>query len=148
MTALRARVISETRLWLDTPYQHQASERGAGSDCLGLIRGVYRSLYGSEPIAVPPYTPDWAERSGKETLLEAAKIYLKEIPLHRTQPGDVLIFRMHPGALCKHMAILTSPNMITHAYWGRAVVDSYFVPYWNRRWVSSFAFPEIEKKTL
>ncbi|MEM9842167.1 MAG: peptidase P60, partial [Pseudomonadota bacterium] len=38
----RAEVIEAARAWLGTPYRHQASRRGVGADCLGLIRGVWR----------------------------------------------------------------------------------------------------------
>ncbi len=143
MTDISARILAETKLWLDTPYQHQASERGAGCDCLGLIRGIYRHLYGYEPTDLPPYTPDWAEIRGEETLYEAAKTWLCEIPKSKTEIGDLVLFRMTPTAPCKHIAILTAPDIITHAYWGRAVVESYLVPYWRRRWVSSFSFPNL-----
>jgi cell wall-associated NlpC family hydrolase len=43
----RARVVALARTWLGTPYHHQASLRGAGADCLGLLRGVYAELYGA-----------------------------------------------------------------------------------------------------
>ena len=140
MTDFRSRVLQETRTWLGTPYQHQASEKGAGCDCLGLIRGIYRHLYGAEPVSPPPYSPNWAEEQGQETLYEAAQDWLHEIPNRTARPGDVLLFRMSPNASCKHIAILSAPNVMTHAYWGRAVVESYLVPYWRRRWVSSFTF--------
>lgn len=142
MSETQIRVLTETKRWLDTPYQHQASECGAGCDCLGLLRGIYRHLYGAEPVTPPPYTPDWAEQCGEETLREAAKLWLDEIPKGAAKPGDALLFRMSPDAPCKHIAILSAPNIITHAYWGRAVVESYFVPYWRRRWTHSFRFPK------
>lgn len=141
MSEIQHRVLREAKRWLDTPYQHQASERSAGCDCLGLIRGIYRHLYGGEPAAPPPYTPDWAEQCGEETLRDAAQLWLDAIPNDRAKPGDALLFRMSPDAPCKHIAILSAPNIITHAYWGRAVVESFFVPYWRRRWVHSFRFP-------
>ena len=28
--------------WIGTPYRHQASLKGVGCDCLGLVRGVWR----------------------------------------------------------------------------------------------------------
>lgn len=130
--------------WLDTPYQHQASLKGAGCDCLGLIRGVWRDLYGSEPILPPPYTVDWAERGGVETLRDAASTYLTPIKHDEAQIGDVLLFRMQPHAVCKHIAIMVSPNSILHAYWGRAVVESFLIPYWRRRWAHSFSFPKLD----
>ena len=37
------------RGWLGTPYRHQGSLKGVGCDCLGLVRGIWRELYGEEP---------------------------------------------------------------------------------------------------
>ena len=52
----RHAILTEARSWIGTPYQHQASAKGAGCDCLGLVRGVWRALWGDEPeIAPPPY---------------------------------------------------------------------------------------------
>ena len=142
MNDMRGAVLACAKSWLDTPYQHQAAERGAGCDCLGLIRGIYRDLYGAEPVKPPPYTPDWAEICKGETLLNAARTWLEEIPISQTQPGDVVMFRMLPDSPCKHIGILSAPDIITHAYWGRAVVESHMVPYWRKRWEYSFAFPQ------
>lgn len=139
----RASVLSCAKDWIDTPYRHQASARGAGTDCLGLIRGIWRTLYGSEPEAPPAYTPDWSDASGEETLHAAAGRWLIPIANTDIQPGDVMLFRMSPGAPCKHIGVLSAPQILTHAYWGRAVVESCLVPYWRRRWVHSFAFPSL-----
>ena len=54
-------VVGAARGWIGTPYVHQASVRGAGCDCLGLLRGVWREVIGAEPETPPAYTPDWAE---------------------------------------------------------------------------------------
>lgn len=139
----RDEVVETARGWRDTPYQHQASVRGAGCDCLGLVRGVWRELYGAEPLSVPPYSPDWAEQTGAETLLHAAQSCLDPIAKEAAQAGDVLVFRMQEGSPVKHIAIMTDPAKIIHAYWGRAVVESFLVPFWRRRWVASFSFPDM-----
>ena len=87
----RAAVVALARAWIGTPYVHQASAKGQGTDCLGLIRGVYRELHGADPEAPPPYTPDWNERrSAEEPLLSAARRHLRELKIHRagaTQSG-------------------------------------------------------------
>ena len=44
-------IVGAARAWLGTPYRHRASTPGAGCDCLGLVRGVWRTLYGAEPGA-------------------------------------------------------------------------------------------------
>jgi len=140
----RDRILSIARDWIDTPYQHQASVKGAGCDCLGLIRGIWREIYGPEPLKTPAYTPNWAESLGEETLLNAAKTCLSPISKDAAEPGDILLFRMAPRVPCKHIAILSAPDRIIHAYWGRAVVESYLVPYWTRRHAFSFTFPSLE----
>src|SRR5438552_18394269 len=90
------------RAWLGTPYHHQASARGVGTDCIGLIRGIYRELYGREAQALPAYTRDWAEATGEETLLAAARRHLVEMAPADAQPGDVLVFRYRGATIAKH----------------------------------------------
>lgn len=141
-----AHVLRIARDWIDTPYQHQASVKGAGCDCLGLVRGIWRSLYGTEPETPPNYTPDWAEKTGRETLLQAAERWLD--PADRAQPGDVLFFRMKPGSPCKHVGILAPNDRLIHAYWGRAVVESWLRPFWAARLVRTFSFPPISSEAV
>lgn len=64
MSDIGERVACVARGWIGTPYRHQASSKAAGADCLGLLRGVWREIYGDEPEAVPAYTPDWSEPQG------------------------------------------------------------------------------------
>ncbi len=139
----RSAIIAEAREWIGTPYQHQASAKHAGCDCLGLVRGVWRALYGAEPEEAPSYTPDWAERTGAETLLEAARRHMREIAISEVAPGDVLLFRMHEQAPMKHCAILDEGERIIHTYWGRAVVRSRYAPWWRARCAAAFSFPDV-----
>lgn len=139
----RAAILAEARDWIGTPYQHQASAKGAGCDCLGLVRGVWRAFYGAEPEIAPPYTPDWAEREGAETLLDSARRHLREIAIADAAPGDVLLFRMEAQAPVKHAAILDEGARLIHAYWGRAVVHSRFAPWWRTRCAAAFSFPGV-----
>jgi NlpC/P60 family putative phage cell wall peptidase len=139
------RAVAEARRWIGTPYLHQASIRGAGSDCLGLVRGVWRSIYGAEPEAVPAYTPDWAEPEHREVLSEAACRWLVPKKLEAEAPGDVLLFRMRVGAIAKHLGLQSDvgshPKFI-HAYTGHGVLESSLSVPWQRRIVARFAFPE------
>lgn len=141
-------VIEAARGWLGTPYRHQASVKGVGADCLGLVRGVWREVVGEEPEPTPPYSADWAEVGGEETLLNAARRWLTEIPVEAMRAGDVLLFRMSAGAPMKHCAILSDTGSaeprIIHAYWGRAVIESWMGPWWRRRLAAAFRWPVIE----
>ncbi len=139
----RHAVLNEARSWIGTPYQHQASAKGAGCDCLGLVRGVWRALYGAEPELVPAYTPNWAEHQGAETLLLAARRHLRACALTEMAPGDVLLFRMDASSPIKHAAILDEGAHLIHAYWGRAVVRSRLAPWWRARCAAAFSFPDV-----
>jgi NlpC/P60 family putative phage cell wall peptidase len=141
---MRAAILAAARGWLGTPYRHQASVRGEGADCLGLVRGVWREVVGAEPELPPAYGPDWAEAGGEERLLAAARRWLVEIPISRAVAGDVLLFRMAAGAPAKHCAILSEDGgegRMIHAYWGRAVVESWMGRWWRARLVAAFAWP-------
>lgn len=139
-----AEAVEIARSWLGTPYRHQASAKGAGADCLGLIRGVWRGLFGDEPEDVPAYTANWTEVSRDEQLWRAADRWLTRV--EGATPGDVLLFRMERSAPAKHLAIRSaiSPDRIIHAYSGRSVVESPLTGAWRRRIVAAFRFPERE----
>ena len=145
MSTVADRAVAIARRWIGTPYRHQAACCGAGADCLGLIRGIWRELYGAEPEAVPAYTRDWSEPSGDEALWQAARRHLLPRPLDTAQPGDVLLFRMQAGAVAKHLGVQAeigpAPTFI-HAYSGHGVVESPISRPWQRRIVARFAFPE------
>lgn len=140
----RAEIVLAAEGWIGTPYRHQASLKGAGADCLGLVRGVWRECVGEEPEVIPAYTPDWAEALGEETLLMAARRWMVEMPVAQARPGDVLIFRMGMGVPAKHCAVMSAPQLIVHAYWGRSVVETRLVKWWQRRAVAAFRFPGVE----
>jgi len=141
MSLSRSRIIAAARDWIGTPYRHQASVKGHGADCLGLVRGVWRELVGPEPEPPPPYAPDWVERGGGEALHEAAERWLCAVPLAQAQPGDVLLFRMDAASPFKHCAILSGSGAFVHAYWARAVVESRMSSWWRARLGAAFAFP-------
>ena len=138
-------IVENARLWLNTPYLHQASRRGAGCDCLGLLRGVWRECLGHEPEVIPAYTDDWSEASGREDLLSAAQRCLIPANDQPMRPGDVLLFRMRLGEVAKHLGILTetAPNLrFIHAYSGHGVVETAISEPWRRKIAARFRFPE------
>lgn len=140
---MRDDVVEIARRWIGTPYENQASCEGAGADCLGLIRGVWRETVGPEPEGIPAYTPDWSEPAKDEYLLAAVTRIL--MPVSTMQAGDVLIFRLKFGSVAKHLAIIstTDPDpKIIHAYTGYGVVETSLSPKWTRRIAGIFRFPD------
>lgn len=139
----RADIVQAGRSWIGTPYHHQASLKGVGCDCLGLLRGIYREVVGPEPARAPPYRPDWAEAGGAETLLEAARLHLVEIATADAGAGDVLLFRWRERLPAKHCAILTGPGTLLHAHDGAAVAEVPLSSWWRRHLAGAFRFPGL-----
>lgn len=139
----RQRVIDIVSSWEGTPYRHQASVKGAGCDCLGLIRGVYRELYDcDDPERPPAYQPNWYEVSNRDPLLEAGNRHL--VPVEYAAPGDVLVFRMKPESSAKHCGILVENDMMVHSYSKGKVVRVSLGDWWWRRVAGVFRFPNVE----
>lgn len=134
-------IVRAARGWIGTPYHHQACIKGAGTDCLGLVRGVWREIYGFDAETPPAYSRDWAEAAGRETMIEAARRHLVEIEPAHAQSGDVLLFRMRPGATAKHAGIVASATTMIHAMEGRPVAEVALGPWWRRRIAVAFKFP-------
>ncbi len=145
----RAGIVAEARSWIGTPYRHQASLKGAGADCLGLIRGVYRVFCGPEKEPITPYSPNWAEETGQETLRDAARRHLVEVdaaPFRDGEPlkeGDVILIHVRDRGPAKHAAIVSGPDSIIHAYDRHAVAENVLPAAWRRRIAYAFQFPGV-----
>jgi len=139
----RELVVMLARGWLGTPYRHQATRKQVGCDCLGLVRGVWRELYGCEPEKPGAYASDWAERSPVDRLMAAARRHCQPRGDGAVGPGDLLLFRWRADLPAKHLGIATGPDRFIHAYEQAAVVESALVPAWRRRIAGVFLFPGV-----
>ena len=105
---------------------------------------LWRTLFGHEPERPPPYTRDWAELHGRETLAEAAGRHMVPVAISEIRPGDVLLFAMKDGSPAKHCAILTEPARMVHSIEVHPVAE---VSLWSgldrRRLRFAFAFPNL-----
>jgi NlpC/P60 family putative phage cell wall peptidase len=111
-----------------------------GCDCLGLVRGIWRVLYGGEPEAVPHYSADWAEASGNDPLLLAGHRHFVPVDRADMTAGDVLLFRWRPHWPAKHLGVVSGEGTMIHAHAGAAVAEVHF-GIWARRIVRVFRFP-------
>jgi NlpC/P60 family putative phage cell wall peptidase len=134
-------IVTAARRWLGTPYHDQASLIGVGCDCLGLARGVWREVVGPEPFPIPPYSRDWGETGPVEVLAESARKAMIEIAPAEACPGALLLFRMRPGAIAKHVGIVTTPERFIHACERPGVIEEPLSPAWRRRVAFGFRFP-------
>ena len=133
-------VVSLARGWIGTPYVHQASLKGVGCDCLGLLRGLWREVHGDEAEAIPPYLPDW-DVPGAETLRDGLARHLSPVDLAAMAPGDVVLFRMVARAAARHCAILAEQSgslSLIHARQNKRVGEEPFTPFWRSRMAYAF----------
>jgi NlpC/P60 family putative phage cell wall peptidase len=135
-------IITEAMSWVGTPYHHQASLKGVGCDCLGLVRGIYRALYGPEPAKVPAYAQHHAGAEG-ERLIAGIAEHLSRVEAPGA-PGDVIVFRLREGQPARHCGVLIAPLRFVHAVSGRSVSAVTLSGWWARRIAACFAFPCVE----
>lgn len=136
-------IVTAARQWLGTPYRHQAATLGVGCDCLGLLRGVWRSLYGADPPPLPPYRADWRDVTHAHELRALAGRLLVAAPPDLAA-GQVALFRLNGLPLAKHCGILVSPDRFIHAQERLGVVEANLTEGWRRRIAARFVFPQIE----
>ena len=135
-------VIAAARDWLGTPYHDQASVKGVGCDCLGLVRGVWRELYGAEPMPLPPYSRDWGETGTPRAARRGgAGGDARSAPLTELAPGALILFRMRAGAVAKHCGIVTAPDRFIHAYERSGVIEGGSTPPGAGAIAFAFLFP-------
>lgn len=144
------RIVAAARAWIGTPYRHQASVKGVGCDCLGLVRGVWRDCLGPEPERAPPYAASWAESAapGTDPLAEAAGRHL--VPVDDPQAGDILLFAFRAHLPARHCAIVANRGSgqgsgqatMIHAHDGAAVTEVALTPWWRRHRTHAFRFPD------
>ncbi len=142
----RQDVVLAASLWLKTPYRHQASTLGAGADCLGLVRGVWRMVLGTEPQLPPAYAPDWDVRDDN-ALQQAADAHLVRLPMGTIEAGDILLFQLRAGFSARHLAIAASPTTMIHAYSGLCVSQTSINPWWQRHMIARYLYPNILTST-
>jgi len=138
-------IVSCARSLVGTPFQHQASLRGQGADCLGVIRAVWKDCYGYEASPKLTYSEGWSVGRRDDLLLTALDQYLHRVALDFEQSGDVLVFKLGAKNVAKHLAIGVGavggvPTMV-HSVSSVGVVESPISDVWMRRCIAQFQFP-------
>lgn len=142
----RADVVAQARLWIGTPFHHQARLRGVGADCDGIVIGVSRDLGLVAPdFDVPPYsrTPD-----GVSLMAHCTEHMRKLSSDEAMQPGHVVVvdFASHPH----HMGIVADYRngglSMIHASSRSGRVEEVRLMFHDRmRFVAAFALPGVDE---
>lgn len=136
-------MVLQARAWLGTRWQHQASLRGVGSDCIGLIAGVARELHipGGAEFADDVEVRGYGREPDVAMLTKACTKYLDPIDIRVARMADIFLFR-HNGEP-RHFGIITKryPDYVVHAYaQARKVVENSIDEVWRSRIVSAWRY--------
>jgi cell wall-associated NlpC family hydrolase len=104
------RVAKEARSWIGTPFHWQASQKGVGADCKGLLWGVARELGRPEADSLYAQMADYGPRFDGRLLKEGIASLFD--PVTELKPGDILLCKLgnQPG----HLAIYTGGGKAVH----------------------------------
>jgi NlpC/P60 family putative phage cell wall peptidase len=109
-------VAAQARLWLGTPFIWQASQRGVGCDCKGLLWGVARELGFPEAESLYAKVADYSPtRPVPSALLKEGFASIFD-PVADMQPGDVMLLKL--GGKASHVAIVSAEGRAIHAQIG------------------------------
>ena len=154
LEARQARIVSEARSWIGTPFHHQGRLRGVGVDCIGLVIGICEALC-LQSRAVDrkgrkiPFTAidekGYAPEPQGNLLRTKLDDFLERIPADSMKPGDIALFVMarHP----QHVAVIgdhpAGGLSLIHAYSPRGgVCEHGYNEKWRGRIVSAYRFYE------
>lgn len=130
-------MIAAARDCLGTPFHHQGRQPQLGLDCIGLVVVALRAA---------GMTIDDRQDYGRRPdghALEAALRQHGAIKADGIAAGRVLLFRYDRQP--QHVALATSAATMIHSFAPVAeVVETCIGPYWQRRLVGIYAFPELE----
>jgi len=136
----RMDVIAEARSWLGTPFQHQASLKGVGCDCIGLVKGVGLALHladydenKAKPFLNYRMMPD------SKKMREALAIFFAPIQVSEATLADILFLAWTKEP--QHLAIITDRGII-HSYSGVGkVVEHSLDERWKKRVTAAYRYP-------
>ena len=77
----------------------------------------------------------------REVLADGTRAMMPEIAPADAPPGALILFRLVPRAIAKHVGILTGPDTFLHAYERLGVIEEPLTPTWARKIAFAFLFP-------
>jgi NlpC/P60 family putative phage cell wall peptidase len=142
----RAEIIVEARTWIGTRWHHQASRKGVGCDCIGLVAAVARELGidGAAEYDAALEVRGYGRSPDPKMLIEAADRFLRRIADDTARPGDILVMRFTEDP--QHFALVVSvyPWRIVHAYaQARRVVEHQLDNVWRARVMRAYSYRGI-----
>lgn len=143
-----ALALDTARQWLGTPVRWEASVRGVGCDCRGLLAGVARELEWPEGAAFEASVVGYARHIDDKALIDGLNRLFD--PVAAPRAGDILAFRIKGRV--QHLAMHAGPDRalgigrMIHAYQTEPsqVVEVPLVSYWARRLAGAWRWRNLD----
>ena len=115
LSDVRRNIIKEAKTWLGTPYVYAAQEKGAGTDCSGMVMQVFLSVV---DCRLPRNSAKQAE-------------YCRRIRAEEAIAGDLVFFATGKDPKrVSHVGILVDEDSFIHASSSKGVVVSRLSNQW------------------
>lgn len=143
----REQVAETARAWLRTRWHHQASLRGVGSDCAGLVTGVAResAIPNAVAMSYDLSTLAYGRQPDPGQFLALCEKHLDRIEVRDVKPADIIAMRIKNDP--QHLGILVPAEnaptrlVLIHALaTARKVVEHEYDEYWRLRTVRAYSF--------
>lgn len=139
----RESIIAEARTWIGTPWRHQASLKGIGADCIGLLAGVANNVGITEAaeFLASHECRAYGRHPDAEKLLEGCDRWLDMIKVVDAGPADVFVMKFEIDP--QHFALISEedPPYMIHAYaQARKTVENRIDHVWRSRIVRAYRF--------
>ena len=113
--------------WLGTPFRHYSRVNQLGTDCIGMVLGVFEELGLIHDVELAYYSRDWwlHEKTNK-TMESLLKQFAPKKIKNNYLPGDVMIYQMG-RAKDAHCGLYTIRDTLIHSQYGVGVLESQLV---------------------
>lgn len=144
----RADIVAQARLWLGTPFQHQAHLRGVACDCIGLVAGVADELGMPEAADwfADPRFRGYGPLPLPEKLCAACDEYLDPIAVDQSLIGDILVMTYATDPM--HFGLITAtapvPYLIHSSSLRGKVVEHCVDATWRNRVLGAYRYRGVE----
>ncbi|MDE6770110.1 MAG: C40 family peptidase [Muribaculaceae bacterium] len=121
LKGLERKIVEEALTWQGTPYKYASSEKGKGTDCSGMVIGVYTKVTDKK---LPRNSAQQAE-------------FCKKLKEKDVRPGDLVFFATGKDKYkISHVGIMLDDNRFIHASTQKGVLISEMnTPYYQRTFI-------------
>ena len=152
-------IVAEARTWIGTPFHWEASVKGVGCDCKGLIAGVARECGRAEGDSLEAALGGYSRQIDAGALAAGmARLFLavlRDAPdgapqderfFDRLLPGDILLLAVGAHRQAVHLALFTGQDSMIHTYskGPEMVIEVPLGRVWREAVVSAWRWKEVD----